>query len=672
MKLQPRKNAILPSDEDVNTPLSKGTKRKASGEKVKLLWEIWEQEDQKWIDERKPEDVDLDDQQNTLIAETAEPPPDLIIPLLRHQKEFLAWGTKQEQSFVAGGILADEMGMGKTIQAISLVLARREAARALFREMMGCTLVICPLVAVSQWLSEIARFTSPGSAKVLVYHGPKREKNAEEFKKYDFVLTTYSTVETEFRKCMISPRKKQWKPVLHSIKWNRIILDEAHSIKDKSSNTAKAVYALDAKYRWALSGTPLQNCIQELFSLIRFLQILPYSYYFCRDCDCRILDNTANVSCNSCPHNAARHFCWWHRNVTKTYANVERGKRAMIVFKKVLKDILIKRTKLGQAADLSLPPRIITLRRDALDIKEFDFYESLYKQTKAEFNTYVEAGTLMNNSANIFDHLIRLRQAVNHPYLVVHKKEHECSLCHKPAEDSVVTSCEHEFCKACLIGKVSCPICSKLLTTNADTEQQAASKTAGFRASSILNRIKKLDDFQTSTKIEALREEIRLMVERDGSAKAIVFSQFISFLDLINYTLGKCGVSCAQLVGDMPRAARDVAINKFKEDPNCRIFLMSFQAGGVALNLTAASHVFMMDPCWNPAVERQAQDRIHRIGQYKPIRVVKFIIENTVEERIIELQKKKELLSQGTVDGSEEAMRKLTKDDMRYLFTIYN
>ncbi|KAG2267341.1 hypothetical protein Bca52824_061896 [Brassica carinata] len=651
------------------------------------------------------EDVDLD-QQNTLIVETAEPPHDLIMPLLRYQKEFLAWASKQEQS-VAGGILADEMGMGKTIQAISLVLARREAARALFRETMGLTLVICPLVAVSQWSDEIERCTSPGSAKVLVYHGAKKEKNAEEFKKYDFVLTTYSTLESGYRGCIVSSKTEQTleedqigpvdrkKSLLHSIRWNRIILDEAHYIKERRSNTARAVFALEATYRWALSGTPLQNRVGELYSLVRFLQIRPYSYYLCKDCDCRILDYTAHVSCNSCPHNAVRHFCWWNKNfVNMIKGNAERIKRAMIFLKhKILKDILIRRTKLGRSADLALPPRIITLRRDALDIKEFDYYESLYQNSQAQFNTYIEAGTLMNNYAHIFDLLTRLRQAVDHPYLVVYsassgenanlngenKKEQECGLCHEPAEDSVVTSCSHVFCKACLIdfsaslGRVSCPTCSKLLTvdwtTKAGTEQHANKTTLkGFRASSILNRIK-LDDFQTSTKIEALREEIRLMVERDGSAKAIVFSQFTSFLDLINYTLGKCGVGCAQLVGSMSMTARDAAINKFKEDPDCRVFLMSLKAGGVALNLTVASHVFMMDPWWNPAVERQAQDRIHRIGQYKPIRVVRFIIENTVEERILKLQKKKELVFEGTVGGSQEAIGKLTAEDMRFLFT---
>lgn len=772
--------------------------RKRKGKPI-LLWEIWQEENERWINENISEDAGFD-KQSEIMAETAEPPAGLVMPLMRYQKEWLAWALKQEESSVGGGILADEMGMGKTVQAIALVIAKRELRQSVGEPNLSSspsmslpavkgTLIICPVVAVSQWVSEIERFTSKGSNKVLVYHGSNREKNLGQLGQYDFIITTYSTVEVDYRKHVMPPKQKcQWcgkllyghkmsihlkyfcgpeavrtdkqskqqrkksklktqlsrqesvcdmddvsdsegvtrnighkkgkaarkqeyvknssataesqsegQSVLHSVGWDRIILDEAHYIKDRRCNTTRAVLSLVSLYKWCLSGTPLQNRVGELYSLVRFLEISPYSYYFCKDCDCKVLDYSTTSDCPSCPHKSVRHFCWWNKYVSspiKYHGGRDWGRRAMVLLKnKILRSIVLRRTKKGRAADLALPPRIVTLRRDSLDIKEEDYYTSLYNESQAQFNTYIEEQTVMNNYAHIFDLLTRLRQAVDHPYLVVYSSTsvsrkgdtsyaenggQTCGLCHDSAEDVVVTSCSHIFCKTCLIdfsasiGQVSCPTCSQLLTVdftgNKVTENQnRRSKVDGFRASSILNRIR-LDDFQTSTKIEALREEIRYMVERDGSAKGIVFSQFTSFLDLIHYSLQKSGVPCVQLVGSMTMAARDTAIKKFTEDAGCRIFLMSLKAGGVALNLTAASYIFLMDPWWNPAVERQAQDRIHRIGQYKPIRIVRFIIKDTIEERILRLQEKKELVFEGTVGGSSEALAKLTEADLKFLF----
>ncbi|XP_047322176.1 DNA repair protein RAD16 [Impatiens glandulifera] len=793
----PREEVLIPEmveiidEEQVHEPVKKNTKRKRKCKKVSsdttLMWEVWEEELDKWAEESMAQAVDLIDQ-NEMVSETVDTPLELVMPLLRYQKEWLAWALKQEDSAARGGILADEMGMGKTVQAIALVLAKRKIQRENFEATaslpsssssnelpeMKATLVICPLVAVTQWVSEIDRFTLKGSNKILIYHGANREKSIQQFSDFDFVITTYSIIESEYRKNVMPPKLKcLWcgrllhqqkmsihlryfcgpyakktanqakqekkvsessdvqtsksggknkgrfkmnhmsintekelenesdtedikskKSILHSVKWNRVILDEAHYIKDRRSNTTRAVLALNSSFRWALSGTPLQNRVGELYSLVRFIQIVPYSYYFCKDCDCKTLDYSA-TDCPNCPHKSVRHFCWWNKYIAKpiqSYGNLDEGRKAMIILRhKVLKSIVLRRTKKGRAADLALPPRIVSLRKDSLDIKEDDYYSSLYNESQAQFNTYISAGTLMNNYAHIFDLLTRLRQAVDHPYLVVYSSTSMerigniqaanagrlCYLCADTVEDPVVTSCAHIFCKSCLIGystnleQVSCPTCSKPLTVDftatTHTDQTPVTNVKGFRSSSILNRIR-LDDFQTSTKIDALREEIRFMVERDGSAKGIVFSQFTSFLDLIHYALQKSGIMCVQLVGSMSMSARDAAISKFTHDPDCRIFLMSLKAGGVALNLTIASHVFLMDPWWNPAVERQAQDRIHRIGQYKPIRVVRFVIENTIEERILKLQEKKELVFEGTVGGSSDALGKLTEEDLKFLF----
>ena len=330
-----------------------------------------------------------------------------------------------------------------------------------------------------------------------------------------------------------------------------------------------------------------------------------------------------------------------------------------------------------------------------------------YTQSQVQFNAYVQAETLLNNYAHILDLLTRLRQAIDHPYLVLHSKRGEeaaadgagiaggaqygdggaiCGLCFEDAEAPVTARCGHVFCRECVSSYLEtiaadaaclCPTCRATLSVDlgggngGGGESSGGGHTSrgggGYSRKGILSRIE-LSKFQSSTKIEALMEALHEMKQEDPAAKAIVFSQFVSMLELLEYRLQRAGTKAVKLSGGMGVAQRDAVLTAFKEDPDVSVILISLKAGGVALNLTVASHIFLMDPWWNPAAEYQAIDRAHRIGQHKPIKATRFIIRNTVEERILRLQDKKRLVFEGTVGGDAASLAQLSEDDLRFLF----
>eukprot|EP01025_Chloroclados_australasicus_P008686 TRINITY_DN13156_c0_g2_i1.p1 TRINITY_DN13156_c0_g2~~TRINITY_DN13156_c0_g2_i1.p1 ORF type:complete len:1217 (-),score=153.10 TRINITY_DN13156_c0_g2_i1:497-4033(-) len=566
-------------------------------------------------------------------------------------------------------------------------------------------------------------------------------------------LTVLVEAEIMFQLGKEVAKQQSAKSVLHQVKFRRIVLDEAHSIKSKTTSTSKAVFELSSKYRWALSGTPMQNRTNELYSLIRFLQVYPYSHYYCTKPGCRCVHLEWKLprrgGCPDCNHSRSHHVCWWNRFIANPITNPRDNPRRResevtqtsessikILKAEVLPAVLMRRTKVECADDLLLPPRTVELRYDSLDEREKDFYEGLYTRSVAQFGGYVDAGTVLNNYAHIFDLLIRLRQAVDHPYLVVYNQasqkprntaaeadenqpnsayanqrqqllengaENEeeligiCEICKDGIQQPRTAACGHKFCFDCVMTHIQiakaedscakCPVCDEKLTINLsesandveinNDEEQEEGKTVvksnsyvpdTYKNHEYLKKIN-LGMFQSSTKIEALREEIDKMLESDPSAKAIVFSQFKNMLDLIYYRLESKGIKTLSLTGQMSLDKRDQVLDQFAHDPNVPVLLMSLKAGGVALNVTAASMVMLMDPWWNPAVEQQAQDRIHRLGQHKPIKVIRFIIKGTIEERILKLQRKKQLIFEGTVGQDQDALARLSGDDMKFLFS---
>ncbi|GAA5937456.1 DNA repair protein RAD16 [Sporobolomyces koalae] len=627
----------------------------------------------------------------TTKVEKAVQPAALTQKLLPFQLEGLNWMVKQEQSPFGGGFLCDEMGMGKTIQTISLILSDWEPNHP-----KGSTLVLAPTVAIIQWKNEIEKFTT--GFKVLVFHGQNRITKAKELEKYDVVLTSYAVMESNFRRENKGFTRKgqlmKEDSILHKVKWHRVILDEAHNIKDRQSNTAKAAFALRSHFRWCLSGTPLQNRVGELYSLIRFVGADPYAFYYCKRCDCKSLHWLCTKGpCTECGHSAMQHLCYWNHEVLKPiqYGGATSGE-GQIAFEKLgllLQRLMLRRTKVERADDLGLPPRIVNVRRDYFTEEEEELYKSLFQDVKRKFNTYADEGTVLNNYSNIFTLITRMRQMADHPDLVIKSKTAEpvqhaaadvpqeiltCRLCLDEAEDAIKTACRHIFCRECIRQyletavefKPECPACHSPLTVDLDQDAIEVDDTGRQGFLSRLDPTKS----RTSTKLEALLEELSKTRSEDRTLKTLVFSQFTTMLDLIARRLQLSGFKYVRISGSMTPVARDNTIKHFTNDPEVTVFLISLKAGGVALNLVEASRVVIIDPWWNPSVELQAMDRAHRLGQHRPITVTRLIIENSIESRIVELQKKKENLAASALGDDDKAMGRLSPEDLAFLFSL--
>ncbi|ODQ64471.1 hypothetical protein NADFUDRAFT_26816 [Nadsonia fulvescens var. elongata DSM 6958] len=621
--------------------------------------------------------------------EHAPRPADMTVNLLPFQHEGLNWLIKQEEGDYGGGILADEMGMGKTIQTIALLMSNRQAKP---------NLVIAPTVAIMQWKSEIEQHTE-GALKVTIFHGANRASKANDLAKYDVILTTYAVLESVFRKERSGFRRKDGivkeKSPLHNLLFHRVILDEAHNIKDRSSNTARATYALQTRKRLCLSGTPIQNRIGELFSLIRFLKIEPFCQYFCKKCDCKQHDwkFTNRRTCDFCDHRPMDHVSFFNHSLLKHIQKngvSDESRQAMTHIRTLLGHVMLRRTKMERADDLGLPPRIVEIRRDFFNEEEKDLYASIYSDVKRKFSTYVNQGVVLNNYANIFTLITRMRQIADHPDLVIRRKaatDHGegfnslvCQICDDEAEEPLRSKCHHLFCRMCIKEYVEgwsgveeqleCPVCHVSLSIDltappieVDVEDEGMMKKT-----SIVNRINMTGGWRSSSKIEALVEELYKLRSDRQTIKSIVFSQFTSMLDLVEWRLKRAGFETVKLQGNMTPDQRAKTIKHFMDTPAVEIFLVSLKAGGVALNLCEASQVFILDPWWNPSVEWQSGDRVHRIGQYRPVKITRMCIEDSIESRIIELQEKKASMIHATINKDDSAMNRLTAADMQFLF----
>lgn len=543
----------------------------------------------------------------------ASQPDGINRKLKNFQLEGLDWMIKQEQSRWKGGLLGDEMGMGKTIQAVSLIMSDWPAKEP--------TLVIVPPVALMQWQSEIGDYTS-GKLKVLVYHVSANPKckllTKKDLKKYDVIMVSYSGLESMFRK-----QHKGWNrndgivkedSILHSIKYHRLILDEAHSIKSRTAGVAKACFALKADYKWCLSGTPVQNRIGEFFSLLRFLEVTPFACYFCKQCPCKQLhwSQDEQKKCTSCKHSGFSHVSVFNQEILNpiTGSVTHKRKEGLAKLRLITDRIMLRRMKRDHTSSMELPPKDIVIHNEFFGEMERDFSQSIMSNSTRKFDTYVSQGVMLNNYANIFGLIMQMRQVANHPDLILRKNAQGgqnvlvCCICDEPAEDAIRSRCRHEFCRQCAKsyvqsfsgggGDADCPRCHIPLAIDWD-QPEIEQDEENVKKSSIINRIK-MEDWTSSTKIEMLVYDLYKLRSKKQTHKSIVFSQFTSMLQLVQWRLQKSGFSTVLLDGSMSPAQRQKSIDYFMNNVDVEVFLVSLKAGGVALNLTEASRVYIVDP----------------------------------------------------------------------------
>ncbi|KAI8931945.1 hypothetical protein NX059_010846 [Plenodomus lindquistii] len=625
---------------------------------------------------------------------------------------------RQEQNCL-GGVLADEMGLGKTIEMLSLIhthrsevikdeptaamnLPRLQKTSASVEPAPYTTLVIAPMSLLAQWHAEAEKASKEGTLKAMVYYGSEKAVNLQKLccasnaaNAPNVIITSYGTVLSEFNQVAAQDGNRGSHGGIFSLDYFRIILDEAHYIKNRSSKTAKACYELSAKHRWVLTGTPIVNRLEDLFSLVRFLKVEPWS-----------------------------NFSFWKTFITVPF---ESGDfiRALDVVQTVLEPLVLRRTKDMKTPDgealVPLPARTIEVEKIVLSQDERDVYDHIFLRAKSVFAANAEAGTLLKSYTTIFAQILRLRQSCCHPTLtrkpqivadeedaglasdlangladdmdlsslierftaegdqdvnkfgahvlkqIQDEADAECPICsEEPMIDQAVTGCWHSACKECLLNYIAhqrdknqiprCFNCREPINARDvfevvrhdhvpdspnhafKAEDSAPPSTQTPRVS--IRRI----GLSGSAKMQALLGHLKKTRKEEKGAKTVVFSQFTSFLDLIEPALTRDHIPFLRFDGSISQKQRAHILTEFTSSPKPYVLLLSLRAGGVGLNLTCANKVFMMDPWWSFAVEAQAIDRVHRMGQEREVKVVRFVVEGSIEEKMLRIQERKKFM----------------------------
>ncbi|MBS0661440.1 MAG: SNF2 helicase associated domain-containing protein [Verrucomicrobia bacterium] len=481
--------------------------------------------------------------------------PEIAAVARPYQREGIAWLALLARNSL-GGILADEMGLGKTLQTLGWLAAGAKEEGGKKKEEGRPALVVCPTSLLENWRREAAKFAP--QLRVVTLHGLERAQRFAAARQADLVLTSYALLrrDAEFHA---------------SLRYRAAVLDEAHAIKNPDSQTARAAFGLQAEHRLVLTGTPLENSVRDLWSLMNF----------------------------ALPGYLGKREEFRDRYELPISRESDPGARDRLARR--LRPVLLRRRKRDVVKDL--PEKLEQVAWCELTPRQAAAYREILEQGRKKID---EAEDERSGRMLILSTLLRLRQACCDLRL----------LGLAPADDA-----------------------------EADDEEPVNAEVHSAKA----------------VLLAELLEEIR-----EGGHRVLIFSQFVSMLTLLREQLEARGVEYCYLDGATKERQREV--DTFQTDDRKLAFLISLKAGGTGLNLTAADTVIHFDPWWNPAVEAQATDRAHRIGQNRVVTSYQLITRGTVEEKILNLQRRKRETTAAVLDSDESgAPTGLTLAEMREL-----
>ncbi|KAH7308821.1 SNF2 family N-terminal domain-containing protein [Rhexocercosporidium sp. MPI-PUGE-AT-0058] len=562
-----------------------------------------------------------------------------------------------------GGLLADDMGLGKTLSMICLIAADVEAADSFLtppmtpnnvgRATVKTTLLIVPPPLIQSWQKQFRVHLKQKPLSVFVFHGQKK-KVVDKLGQYNVVITTYHTVSSLWRKGVDA---KNVTDSIFSIDWHRIVLDEAHTIQNPQSHLAQACCALRSGNRWAITGTPIQNKLTDFASIVKFLRVYPY-----------------NKQENFDEHISRP----WRRGDDQGYLRL----------KILVRAITIARSK----AVVDLPQRQDFIHHLDFTTQELRMHEDTKRQTVALLQDTISCSGPARTTFNALQRLNTLRLICSHGQLAqfnILMQTPGQNLSGPSFQADPSLGCSEGVLEGLVGGYYSCSQCGMDLLQDVveDTPDLAMLKPASFSArsdicisctteagltpnrpcnvrddvemanspmsmtsSSSLDAYRSYPRESMPTKIKALVADLTHYspVEKRGVNKTVVFSYWTYTLDLIQIMLDDSGILYTRIDGRTSLSKRTRALRSFEKDNSLRVILVSITCGGAGLDLTAASRAYLMEPHWNPMIEEQALCRVHRVGQKRSVTTIRYLMRDSFEEQVIEIQKRKKLLAKVT------------------------